>query len=110
MQCNGIWKVHCCQYLTYFAVYMTGGERVALPIGAMSATNPRSVQIVSASSGNNGQQTPPPPKGNLFPLLEIHSDLWVVTSVLMIPKCMHKWYSTLNSSANESDFIYKTYK
>ena len=51
MQCNGIWKVHCCQYLTYFAVYMTGGERVALPIGAMSATNPRSVQIVSASSG-----------------------------------------------------------
>ena len=55
MQCNGIWKVHCCQYLTYFAVYMTGGERVALPIGAMSATNPRSVQIVSASSGNNGQ-------------------------------------------------------
>ena len=33
------------------AVSMTGGERVALPIGAMSATNPRSVQIVSASSG-----------------------------------------------------------
>lgn len=32
-------------------VFMTGGERVALPIGAMSATNPRSVQIVSASSG-----------------------------------------------------------